>query len=134
MAIGHLPSASPPATDPVVVRTILPTGVHSIVWLEGEQDASTAAGLTGSLASAIAIGEGDVVVDLNAVRFMDAAIVTVLVTCKKLLSVQSRRLTLRAPSRSAQRILDLCGLAELLEAAPAVVAGGVGSSLTPRGR
>jgi anti-anti-sigma factor len=126
MTVAQLPSGSPPAADAVVVRTVLPTGVHTIVWLGGEQDASTAAGLTGSLASAIAVGEGDVVVDLSAVRFMDAAIVTVLVTCKKLLSVQSRRLTLRAPSRNAQRILDLCGLVELLEPDPAILAGGLG--------
>jgi anti-anti-sigma factor len=100
---------------PVVVHTTLPTGVHTIIWLEGEQDASTAAGMAGSLASAIAEGDGDVVVDLHAVRFMDAAIVTVLVTCKKLLDRQSRHLTLRAPSPSAQRILVLCDLGELLE-------------------
>jgi anti-anti-sigma factor len=117
MAIAELPSWTDTA-DAALAPTIWPEGVRIVIWLEGEQDASTAADLAKRFADAAATGEGDVVVDLSAVRFMDAAIVTVLVTCKKLLCVQSRRLTLRAPSRNAQRILDLCGLLELLEPDP----------------
>jgi anti-anti-sigma factor len=120
MTIAELPPRSRPAVEAVVVaRTIWPANVRIVVWLEGEQDASTAAGLSARLARAAATGAGDVVIDLRAVRFMDGAIVTVLVACKRLLAIESRRLTLRAPSPSAQHLLDLCGLIELVEPNPA---------------
>jgi hypothetical protein len=71
-------------------------------------------------ADAAALGHGDVVVDLSEVQFVDRAIVKVLVHRQELLESQSRRLTLRAPSTFVQRVLDVCGLVELVEGDPAV--------------
>ena len=79
--------------------------VRIVVWLRGDHDAATAGGLAERLATAAALGHGDVVVDLSGVRFMDGAIVKVLVQFRVLLGLQRRRLLLRAPSTFAQRIL-----------------------------
>ena len=130
MAIAEHPSAGVAgvaARDAEPLSKVWPEGVRIVVWLQGEQDASTAAGLAEMLAGAAAVGEGDVVVDLSEVQFMDVAIVKVLVRCQELLQSQSRQLLLRAPSRSAQRLLGMCGVLGLVEPGPAVVAGGTGT-------
>jgi anti-anti-sigma factor len=89
--------------------------VRIVVWLQGEHDPTTAARLADRLTNAAALGQGNVVVDLSEVQSMDGATVQVLACHQQLLGSQSRRLTLRAPSPSAQRLLEVCGLAELID-------------------
>jgi anti-sigma B factor antagonist len=84
------------------------------VWLEGDQDIATVFTLADTLAAVISVDDADVVVDLSGVTFMDASTISVLVRARRAVS-QSRRLTLRSPSKCAQRLLDLCGLADLLD-------------------
>ena len=98
-------------------------GVRIVVWLRGEQDATKAADLAANLAQAAPIGEGDLVVDLSEVELVDGAVVEVLVRCHEALKLRSRRLKLRAPSMSTQRVLDMCGLADLVEPAHTVLGG-----------
>ena len=66
--------------------------------------------------SSFALDDGDVVLDLSGVQFMGAATIDVIVRAKDALDLRSRVLTLRSPSVSAQRVVDLCGLADLVEA------------------
>jgi anti-anti-sigma factor len=94
---------------------------------------STAADLAERLESAAAIGDGDVLVDLSGVQFMDVAIVNTLVACRQQLALRSRRLTLRAPTQFARRVLDLCGLVDLVEPGSAVGARWVDLLLTRHG-
>lgn len=107
-------------------------GARTVVALRGEQDMSTAARVAGALAEMCAVGQDDVVVDLSQVLFMDAAIIGVLVAARNVLRSQSRELTIREPSRSARRLLELCGLVELVEPASAALAGENGSGATGR--
>lgn len=88
---------------------------RTVVWLSGEHDLSTVAALSETLARAIALDDADVVLDLRGVRFMGAATIEIIVRAKGLLDLRSRALTLRSPSESAQRVVDLCGLADLLD-------------------
>jgi anti-anti-sigma factor len=88
---------------------------RTVVWLQGEHDASTVAALSDTLAGAMAIEDCDLVVDLSEVQFMGAATVGVLIRTQVLLRSRSRSLVLRSPSRCARRILDLCGQGDLLE-------------------
>jgi anti-sigma B factor antagonist len=96
----------------------VPDADRTVVWLRGEHDVSTVTALSQTMARAIALDDGDLVIDLSAVQFMDAATVGVLVRARDFLELQSRSLALRAPSPCAARILDLCDLAELLEPRP----------------
>lgn len=110
-----------------VVRDIGPPvdvrwDARMVVALRGEQDVSTAARVAEALVGVSVVDEGDVVVDLSGVRFMDAAIVGVLVGGRHALRLQSRELTLRAPSKPARRVLELCGLVGLIDPASAVAA------------
>ena len=93
----------------------VPESDRIVVWLRGEHDVSTVAALSQTMARAIALDDGDLVIDLSGVDFMDAATVGVIVRARDFLDVQSRSLTLRSPSTSAARVLDLCHLADLRE-------------------
>ena len=88
-------------------------GRSTIVRLQGEHDASTKALLLAAFRRAVVLDDANVVADLAAVTFMDASTVGVLVNAQNRLRAQARSLAVRAPSRAAQRILELCGLAEL---------------------
>ncbi len=88
---------------------------RTIVWLRDEHDVSTVAALSETMARAIARNDGDLVVDLSKVLYMGSATVGVIVRTRELLESRARALTLRSPSRCAQRILDLCGHADLFD-------------------
>lgn len=95
-----------------------PTGLdadRTVVWLRGEHDASTVAALSETMARAMALDDSDLAVDLSEVQFMSAATVGVIIRAREFLLPRSRSLTLRSPSTSAQRVLDGCGLAHLLD-------------------
>jgi anti-anti-sigma factor len=90
----------------------------TIVWLRGEHDLSTVAALSEAMAGAFALDDAEVVIDLSGVEFMGAATVGVIVRAGEFLRLRSRCLVLRSPSTCARRILDLCGLAGLLDPRP----------------
>lgn len=86
---------------------------QSTICLSGEHDAFNADVFSFAIARATATGDGDVVVDLHDVDFMAVATVRVLLHAQELLRRQSRSIVLRSPSACAQRVLELCGVAEL---------------------
>ena len=85
-----------------------------VVRLRGEHDFYTAPALWETMAQAIAFDDGDVVVDLSSVDFMGASTIGVLVRARGLLQDGSRSLTLLSPSTRALRVLELCGLADIV--------------------
>lgn len=103
-------------------------GERTVVWMRGEHDISTVAALSETLTDAIALDDADVVVDLSSVEFMGAATVGVIVRARNFLGLRSRSLSLRAPSKCAQRVLDVCGLAAFLDLPPVEAAPGTATS------
>lgn len=85
-------------------------GDRTVVWLRGEHDLSTTVALADTLARAIALDYADLVIDLSDVQFMGAETVGIIVRAHELLGKQSRSMTLRAPSRCARRVLELCSV------------------------
>jgi anti-anti-sigma factor len=104
-------------------------GDRIVVWLDGEHDIATSGELSATLVQAIAIGDDDLVVDLSEVQFMDASTIGVIVRARNLLLSRARSLSLRDPARCARRVLDVCGLAELIDSGPrrSETAGALGS-------
>ena len=94
------------------------TGAPTVVWMEGEHDASNASRLSQAIAQAIAIDDEDVVVDLAGVTFLSGATISILLRANAFLIGRSRALVLRAPRRAAIRLLSLCGLAHLISPPP----------------
>ena len=90
-------------------------GERAVVWLDGEHDIATEAILADTLAKVTSACDANLVVDLSGVTFMSTATIDQLLRARSLLLGLSRNLTLRSPSKSARRILDLCDLAGLVE-------------------
>lgn len=88
---------------------------RTVLWLTGEHDIATAASLAASIVEAVQLDDSDLLIDLSGVAFMDASIVGVIVGGRNRLRSRARSLALRAPSPPALRVLELCGLAELVE-------------------
>lgn len=96
------------------------TAPRTEVQLHGEYDLPTAGDLAAVLAEAMSLDEGaDLVLDLRDLRFMDASSVTVLIRAKIYLADHDRALVLRSPSPIAFRVLQICGLGDLIELGPA---------------
>lgn len=108
---GRHPSSSHGCTEGERPQRAAPR----VVWLRGEQDRSTSDGLVAMLVEVVALDDTDLVVDLHDVTFMGASTVGVLVELGAALREHGRVLTLRAPSRVAWRVLQICGLHELIE-------------------
>ncbi len=103
------------SADPHGSSVVRREGDRIVVWLRGEHDIATTAESSEALAWAIAMGDADLVVDLSEVQFMDASTIGVIVKARNFLLTRSRSLSLRAPTRCARRVLDVCGLAELID-------------------
>jgi anti-anti-sigma factor len=117
-----------PLTVPCGVAFVGRDDDRIVVWLRGEHDVSTQVALSETMAGAFALDDADVVIDLSGVEFMGAATVGVIVRAGEFLRLRSRCLVLRAPSTCARRILDLCGLAGLLEPRPVDVTRVMGTA------
>lgn len=103
---------------------------RTVVWLRGEQDVTTVAALSQALARGIALDDADLVVDLSEVRFMDAATIGVIIRARNVLRLRSRSLALRSAWGLTRRVLDLCGLVDLIDlrsADPSPTAGAAGA-------
>jgi anti-anti-sigma factor len=103
-------------------------GDRTVVWLSGEYDIATLTALAEALASAIATRDANLVVDLTEVLFIDAATIGLLIRARNFLRSRSRHLTLRNPQRWVRRILEVCGVAALIDSAPAGRGQAIGSS------
>ena len=114
MALTELPSVPADLSSAVAGRD----GDRIVVWLRGELDMATTVELSETLARAIAIDDTDLVLDLSEVQFMDASAIGVIVRAQTFLYPRSRSLSLRAPSKCARFVLDICGLAQLIEPDP----------------
>lgn len=86
-----------------------------VVWVRGEHDIATRVHLSGTLAQAARLDDADIIVDLSGVTFMDASTIGALVDVHNRLRARSRSLSVRAPSPLSQRLLDVCGLAFLID-------------------
>lgn len=86
---------------------------HAIVWLRGEHDISTKISVCQAVLRAGR--SAPVLVDLAGVTFMDASTIGALVASRNRLRARGQSLQVRAPSARARRVLDLCGLAHLIE-------------------
>jgi anti-anti-sigma factor len=114
-------------SPPIVSRD----GERAVVWLDGEQDIATVAVLADTLAKVICADDANLIVDLSSVTFMSTATIDELIRARNLMLGLSRNLTLRSPSKCARRLLDLCGLAGLVEPSETAIRIQAGSGTSP---
>jgi len=85
--------------------------------------------LCATLARAIAVDSAGLVLDLSEVEFMAVSTLGVIVRAREFLRQRSRSLTVRAPSALAWRVIDTCGLRDLLGPNPARAGDEAGKAL-----
>jgi anti-sigma B factor antagonist len=87
-------------------------GARAVVSVEGELDAHSAPTLDEEIARLNADGVSDVVLDLSATSFLDSFGLRALLSAQRSVADHGGRLSLRAPSKSVARLLDIAGLTE----------------------
>ena len=87
----------------------------TVVVLRGEADRFTLPVISYVLVNVIADHDGPVVVDLAEIAFIDSSSISVLARAAEFLGDRGRELTLRSPSRIADRMLTLLKLSHLIE-------------------
>jgi len=97
--------ASGPADDP------------RIVSVQGEVDLATAPDLESFIVQALDDGSSAIVLDLEAMSFIDSSGLRALVNVSRAAHSRGISLTLRNVPRHAQRVLDLTGLSEWFDRA-----------------
>ncbi len=84
----------------------------------GELDLATSGRLGTEVRALFDRGFADVVVDLRELTFMDSSGVHELMACDRHAATRGGRLSVIAGSGGVARILDLCGVRELLDVVP----------------
>jgi anti-sigma B factor antagonist len=90
----------------------------TVIWVRGEHDRATRTLLEDALAQAVSRDDADVVVDLGGVTFMDGSTIGAISDGSRLLRARSRSLTVRGAPAFQRRLLDVCGLAFLIDERP----------------
>jgi anti-anti-sigma factor len=91
---------------------------QAVLHLQGEVDIQSSPYLWVVLDAAIDAGHSDVVLDLTALEFMDAAGLRVIANAANRLELLGGTLAIRSPSDLMLRMLDITGMAELTVPAP----------------
>ena len=98
-----------------LAATVSREGAVTVVALRGEADRATLHVVEDVLSDVITDGDGDVVVDLAQMEFIDAAGLRALLRARETLERSGRQLTIRSPSRIAARLLGVFGLGSLAD-------------------
>lgn len=89
--------------------------------LDGEIDAHTAPDLAARYVD-LPDGDGDLVIDMSNVDFMDSSGLRVIIELHQRAEQASRRLVLRSPSNSVARLIEVSGLTDHLHVSDATSA------------
>ena len=88
---------------------------RTVVRPSGELDLSTVAQMETSLDEALAAGTPELVLDLHALEFCDAAGLQVFLRARRAASAAGAALWLERPTRIVRRVLEVSGLAWLVD-------------------
>jgi anti-sigma B factor antagonist len=89
-------------------------GADAYVVLSGELDGATAAFLVRTLVEVNETLEGDLVLDINQLSFIDSTGLSVFVSQQKQLHASGKRLVIHAPTPMARRLFQITGLEDVL--------------------
>ena len=93
-------------------------GQRAVLSIWGELDLLTEPEFRAFLAAVIDCCPGSVELDLGQLNFMDASGLRVIADGTERLSLLGRLLTIRSPSKTVLRVLELTGLADLVSSGP----------------
>ncbi len=103
---------------------------RTVLWVRGDHDIATRVSIAVAIARAAQRDDMSLLVDLSAVTFMDASTVGAIVGSRNRLQSRGQSLDVRAPSPPALRVLELCGIAHLIEQEPLHLTGAAAALAT----
>ena len=106
---GTEPEPTVTSLDQLTV-TVEANAAPPVITLAGELDPHTAPLLERAVAQLLADGSTDLVLDLSQLAFVDSSGLRVLIGAQRQLADQDGTLTLRAPSETVRRLLEITGL------------------------
>ena len=92
-------------------------GRTRVLQLVGELDISSAPALRERLMGLLA-EDGDIIVDLSTLSFMDSSGISVLIVAHKRSLQQGRKLTLRSPGGAVAKVLEVSGTDQVFSIEP----------------
>jgi anti-sigma B factor antagonist len=95
---------------PDLTLTTEATGDQGVVSVKGELDAYTAPAIEEQISRLVDGGITDIVLDLSETSFLDSSGLRAILTAHRRLERDLGKLTLRAPSESVTRLLEITGL------------------------
>jgi anti-sigma B factor antagonist len=101
------------AVGPLSCRSYVQDGV-TVVAVSGEIDLATASEFRSVLVDAVAGGQGDLVVDLSEVTFMDSTGLGAMVSARRRLTLRGASMRLVSPAGGVRRILDVTKLDQVI--------------------
>lgn len=99
---------------PGLVISLSSEGPAAVVALLGEADVASLRDIKKMLDRAIRAHDGPIVIDLAGTRFIDSGTVRVLGECRRALGAGGRQLTIRSPSRTTARVLEIFGISDAI--------------------
>lgn len=97
---------------------------RTVLWVRGDHDITTKVSIAVGIARAAQRDDMPLLIDLSAVTFMDASTIGAIIAGRNRLRSRGQSLEVRAPSPPARRVLELCGLAHLIQQEPVHSTGG----------
>jgi len=88
------------------------TGNRAVVTVTGELDAYSAPSLEEEASRLLTEGVSELVLDLSGTKFLDSSGLRAILTAQRRLADRDGQLSLRAPSESVRRLLDITGLVD----------------------
>jgi len=85
---------------------------QDVVWLDGELDPHTAPLLKSEVDRLAADGSTQIVLDLSNLQFIDSSGLRVVISAHRDMADRGGSLSLRSPSETARRLLEITGLVE----------------------
>ena len=99
---------------PSLEVTLAVDNAAAVLMLAGEADMASACTLIACLDAVRLDYDGPVLLDLSSLTFLDSSGINAIVKCRKALAESGRSLTLRRPTPTVMRVIEICGLTELL--------------------
>jgi anti-sigma B factor antagonist len=100
-------------------RLSVATPEASVYVLSGEVDAHTAPQFADYFEPLPTVDDGVLVIDMADVTFMDSSGLRVLIELNRRIGESGASLTVRSPSRSVAKIIEISGLSDIIEVSSA---------------
>jgi anti-sigma B factor antagonist len=101
------------ATEPAIALAVEHDEQGAVVRVGGDLEFGTAASLRSALIDLAQQGCDPLIVDIQALDFIDSTGLSLLVQAKQRIEAQGQRFILRNPSTRVLRVLEISGLADL---------------------